>query len=177
MYVAAQLKGGQRNMAIENRNLPVGTRLAANYKKQAYVCTVEAGEEDGTVVFVLEDGSKHKSPSAAGSKVMGGKAVNGWRFWSLEGDAPAESAEAEKPAKTRSRSKGKKQHAKTIFKTPQTGARPGKTHYFCSACMKGFDIDEGEPEPEACPEGHRNDDAELNAASGITAEQEAEALA
>ena len=64
-------------MAIENRNLPVGTRLWAAYKKTRYVCTVEAGEEDGTLAFVLEDGSRHKSPSAAGSKVMGGKAVNG----------------------------------------------------------------------------------------------------
>jgi hypothetical protein len=64
-------------MAIENRDLPVGTKLHANYKKTRYVCTVEAGEEDGSLLFVLEDGSKHKSPSAAGSKVMGGKAVNG----------------------------------------------------------------------------------------------------
>jgi hypothetical protein len=31
-------------MAIENRDLAVGTRLTATYKKQNYVCTVEAGE-------------------------------------------------------------------------------------------------------------------------------------
>ena len=43
-------------MAIENRNLPVGTRIWANYKKTRYVCTVEAGEEEGSVVYVLEDG-------------------------------------------------------------------------------------------------------------------------
>ena len=71
-------------MAIENRNLEAGTRLVANYKKQRYVCTVEA-EGEG-VAYVLEDGTRHKSPSAAGMKVMGGKAVNGWRFWSLEGE-------------------------------------------------------------------------------------------
>ena len=165
-------------MAIENRNLPVGTRLVAKYKKQAYVCTLEAGEEDGAVVFVLEDGSKHKSPSAAGSKVMGGKAVNGWRFWSVEGEAPEAPADAgaEKPAKTRSRSKSKAKQ-KIVFKTPQTGAHPGKVHYFCSACMKGFDIAEGEAEPEACPQGHRNDDPELNAPSGVTAAEEAEVSA
>ena len=60
---------------------------------------MEAGEEDGAVVFVLEDGSRHKSPSAAGSKVMGGKAVNGWRFWSTRGPSArdARRAEAEKP--------------------------------------------------------------------------------
>jgi hypothetical protein len=42
--------------------------------------------------------------------------------------------------------------------------------------MKAFYI-EGTEEPEACPEGHRNDDPELNARSGITAAQEAEVTA
>lgn len=41
------------------------------------MCAVEAAEEEGNVVFVLEDGTKHRSPSAAASRVMGGKAVNG----------------------------------------------------------------------------------------------------
>ena len=166
-------------MAIENRNLPVGTRLWANYKKQRYVCTVEAGDEDGAVAFVLEDGSRYKSPSAAGMKVMGGKAVNGWRFWSVEGEEPEATSEpkaqAEKPkSKSRGRSKGKK--TKTIFKTPQVNMPAGRVHYFCSACMKGFDVD-GDETPEQCPEGHRNDDPELNAPSGITAAEEAEVTA
>ncbi len=115
---------------IENRNLAVGTRLVASYKKQLYVCTVEAAEEDGAVVYVLEDGSRHKSPSAAGSKVMGGKAVNGWRFWTVEGEAPAASADAgtEKPAKTKSRSKSKKAKEKVVFKTPQVNMPAGKVH-------------------------------------------------
>ncbi len=38
-------------MAIEDRNLGAGTRLVATYKKQAFVCTVEAGE-DGKPVYV-----------------------------------------------------------------------------------------------------------------------------
>src|SRR5687767_11568723 len=87
-------------MTIENRNLAIGTRLVATYKKQTYVCTVEAAGEG--LAFVLEDGSRHKSPSAAGSKVMGGGAVNGWRFWSVDGAAPAKPekpAKAEKPEK------------------------------------------------------------------------------
>ena len=161
---------------IENRNLAVGTRLVASYKKQKYICTVEAGEEDGAVVFVLEDGSRHKSPSAAGSKVMGNKAVNGWRFWSIEGETPTAPAEdqAEKP-KTKSRSKGKKKE-KVVFKTPQVNMPEGRVHWFCSACMKGFDV-EGEAEPEACPQGHRNDDPELNSPSGVTAAEEAEVTA
>jgi hypothetical protein len=117
--------------------------------------------EEGEVAFVLEDGSRHKSPSAAGSKVMGGKAVNGWRFWTVEGDEPPPSNE--KPAK-----KSRKQKAaKTLYKTPnQQGMAEGKTRYFCSACMDGF-VHDGTDEPEACPRGHHNDDPELNAPSGV----------
>ena len=160
-------------MAIENRNLPVGTRIWANYKKTRYVCTVEAGEEEGSLLFVLEDGSKHKSPSAAGSKVMGGKAVNGWRFWTVEGEEPPAT---EKP-KAEKKARGKKKASKTIFKTPsQLGVAEGKSRWFCSACMDGFTID-GTDEPEACPKGHRNDDPELNAPSGVTSAEEAEVTA
>ena len=64
-------------MAIQDRKLKVGTRLVAKYRKQTYVCTVEAGEGDEGVAYVVEDGKRFKSPSAAGSHIMGGKAVNG----------------------------------------------------------------------------------------------------
>jgi hypothetical protein len=162
-------------MAIENRNLSIGTRIWANYKKTRYIATVEAGEEEGSVLFVLEDGSKHKSASAAGSKVMGGKAVNGWRFWTVEGDEPETGPETPK-AERKGRS-GKKKATKTFFRAPSQATAPeGTTGYFCSACMKAFYV-EGAEEPEACPEGHRNDDPELNAPSGITAAQEAEVTA
>src|SRR6187402_518979 len=97
MYTRAFAKGGHERMAIEDRNVPIGTRLVASYKKQTFVCTVEA-EGEG-LAFVLEDGTRHRSPSAAGSKVMGGKAVNGWRFWSVEGAAPAKPEKAPKPEK------------------------------------------------------------------------------
>jgi hypothetical protein len=79
-------------MAIENRNLLAGTRLVANYKKQTYVCSIEAAEEGEGIVFVY-DGKSYKSPSAAGSAVMGGTACNGWRFWSVEGEEPKPAAE------------------------------------------------------------------------------------
>ena len=137
-------------MPIENRNLAAGTRLVANYKKQAYVCTVEAAEDGDGVAFVLEDGTRHKSPSAAGSKVMGGKAVNGWRFWSVEGESAAPTTQAvpvEKPAKA-SRTR------KLIYRVPnQQGTPEGKAKFFCSACMKGFLVEAGEA-PQVCPEGH-----------------------
>jgi hypothetical protein len=134
-------------MAIENRNLEVGTRLVANYKKQAYVCTVEPAEEGEGVVFVLEDGTKHRSPSAAGSKVMGGKAVNGWRFWSLDGEEKPAKEPSEKPARA-------KKARKAIYKTPnQQGVAEGKTKWFCTTCMKSF-VKDGHDEPQTCPEGH-----------------------
>jgi len=151
-------------MAIENRNLEVGTRLVANYKKQTYVCTVEAGEGDEGVAFVLENGSRHKSPSAAGSKVMGGKAVNGWRFWSLEGQEPK--AQATEPAAAKPARTATKKAKKLIFKSPsQAGVAEGKTKWFCSACMKGFLVDTGGT-PQVCPQGHRIDDPELTGTVG-----------
>lgn len=160
---------------IEDRNLPVGARLVATYKKQAYVCTVEAAEEGGGVVFVLEDGKRFKSPSAAGSYVMGGKAVNGWRFWSLEGGGPRPEAEAARKgrkasggegAKPKAKAKGKKAK-KLIYRIPsQPLTADGKSRWFCVACMDGFDL-EGEEEPQACPKGHRQDDPELTGAVGL----------
>ena len=141
-------------MAIENRDLPAGTRLVANYKKQRYVCVVEAGEED-KLVFALEDGRRYKSPSSAASAVMGGSAANGWKFWSLEGDAPKTEA-TEKPTKET------KAKAFELFKrVPGTGLEEGQYRIWCQACQKSFVTTEAEP--EACPEGHRADDPELTA--------------
>ena len=42
--------------------------------------------------------------------------------------------------------------------------------------LDGF-VAEGTEEPEACPKGHRNDDAELNAPAGVTSAEEAEVTA
>ena len=135
-------------MAIENRNLLVGTRLVANYKKQRYVCTVEANPEGEGVVFVLEDGKRFRSPSAAAAAVMGGSAANGWRFWSVEGEVPKaqEGCELapEKPANGKAaRGKGGRQR-KLIYRVPnQQGVPASKVKFFCTACMKGFLADEG----------------------------------
>jgi hypothetical protein len=128
----------------------------ANYKKQRYVCSVEA-ESEG-VAYVLEDGTRHKSPSAAAMKVMGGKAVNGWRFWSLEGDEKA--VTTHKPERAAKEPKAKKAW-KLIYRSPnQQRVAEGKTRWFCCACMKSFVVD-GDDEPQVCPEGHRIDDPEL----------------
>ena len=82
---------------------------------------------------------------------MGGSAANGWRFWSFEGEEPAT---AEKPTKE------KKAKAFKLFrKLPANGLAEGQHRIWCQACQKSFVT--GEPEPEACPEGHRADDPEL----------------
>jgi hypothetical protein len=69
-------------MVITNRELPVGTRLVGKYKKQTFVCE-GAKDTEGALTFAVGD-KTFKSPSSAASAVMGGGAVNGWRFWSLE---------------------------------------------------------------------------------------------
>ena len=157
-------------MVITNRDLPEGTRLVANYKKQAYVCTVEKGE-DGKLAYVLEDGRRFKSPSSAASAVMGGSAANGWRFWSLEGEAPAAKPAAEKPKVKKANGNGTK--SKLISRTPnQKGVPEGQVRWFCNGCMASFVV-EGPDEPEACPQGHRADDPELPAPAPAAAAAQA----
>ncbi len=73
-------------MPIENRNLEVGTRLAARYKGKTHTCEVVQTEEG--IRYRLADGREFKSPSSAGSAVMDGMACNGWRFFSREGEEP-----------------------------------------------------------------------------------------
>ncbi len=138
-------------MPIEDRNLTVGTRLVANYRKQAHVCTVERVEEGGKLAFVLEDGKRYKSPSSAASAVMGGKAVNGWRFWSVEGAEPKARQGGEKPKTQAATAK------RLVYRVPnQKGIAEGQSRWFCRACMKGF-VAEGDQQPEVCPEGHRGE--------------------
>jgi hypothetical protein len=129
-------------MPIENRDLPVGTRLVANYKKTHYVCTVEADEE-GKKAFVLEDGKRFKSPSSAASAVMGGSAANGWRFWSVEGETSATTAA--QPGNTpppRRNAGGRRSRANQ----PEAAApRPEEGDYFIDG--DGRPIPEGETSP------------------------------
>ncbi len=58
-------------MAIEDRNLTVGTRLVANYRKQAHACMVEKADEGGKLAFVLEDGKKLQE------RIGGGECAHG----------------------------------------------------------------------------------------------------
>jgi len=84
----------------------------------------------GFPAFVLEDGRRFKSPSSAASAVMGGKVANGWRFWALEGEAPAAEPAAEKPKAKQANGK----NGKLISRTPnQKGLAEGQTRWFCNA--------------------------------------------
>lgn len=129
-------------MPIENRDLPVGTRLVARYKNQEHSATVVEGEKGG-LRYRLEDGREFKSLSAAGSAVMGGVACNGWRFWSVAGSEEA------KP-KQRGRS-GKKANPGANL-TPLEDGR-----WFCSTCQEAFPVQAGF-EPEECPKGHKQEE-------------------
>lgn len=74
-------------MPIANRSLPSGTKLVASYKKQSYSCTVGQDEDDRRY-YLLADGRRFTSPSAAANTITG-TSVNGWRFWS-DADSNAE---------------------------------------------------------------------------------------
>jgi hypothetical protein len=144
---------------LENRNLEAGTRLVARYKGQTH--TAEVVQTEDGLRYRLEDGREFKSPSAAGSAVMGGIACNGWRFWSLEGQLPERKERKAKEPKAKG--EGKRSKFRTIKKMPnQKGLEEGQVRYWCSACQKSFVVDDGQ-EPEACPEGHRNDEPEESA--------------
>jgi hypothetical protein len=130
-------------MPIENRNLPVGTRLVARYKKQEYRATVVEGE-DGGLRYRLEDGREFKSLSSAGSAVMGDVACNGWRFWSVANGGKT-------PAPKAARKAAKGANKKGLFERlpDQEGQPEGMARYFCSACMDGF-LAPADEEPSEC---------------------------
>ena len=136
-------------MAIEDRNLKAGTKLVARYKGQEHTAEVVKTEEG--LRYRLEDGREFKSPSSAGSTIMGGSACNGWRFWSVSG------AEAAKPeAARRAPKKAAKKNG-----NPGNGliTRLEDGRWFCSACQEPFEAPEG-VEPLGCPQGHSPEDVQ-----------------
>ena len=146
-------------MPITNRTLPAGTVLVGRYKGQTYRCTVL--ENEGKLAFSLEDNSIHNSPSAAASKVMGGGSVNGWRFWTPEGEQPEpepQTAKNKRPAQSQATPAPKV--VRVIKKLPnQANVPEGSGKFWCSACMKSF-VASTTLVPEQCPEGHAREVAE-----------------
>jgi hypothetical protein len=129
-------------MPLENRDLAVGTILAARYKKQERTC--EVVQTDDGVRYRLDDGTEHRSPSSAAKAVMGGIAANGWRFWSLQGDLkPAREAKApepakEKPATKKAPAKKKPGGKKAAKKKAQRMRATDVASYGCGACGATF---------------------------------------
>jgi Restriction Enzyme Adenine Methylase Associated len=141
-------------MPIDNRELSPGTRLVASYKGKTHICQVVSTPE-GVTRFQLEDGRMFNSPSSAGKAVMNGISCNGWRFWSLAGEAGAAIVSPARPsnAKATPKPKGVKRVQQIKRLRIQKEAPEGQTHWFCSACQKGFFRPTGE-EPATCNEGH-----------------------
>jgi hypothetical protein len=129
-------------MAIENRNLEAGTRLVVRHKKQEHTCEV-VKTKDG-LRYRLADGKEFNSPSSAGREITGGVAVNGWRFWSIEGTLPERKAKAEPkaksakkaPAKKAAKAKGKKTAKKGKGKSARAATKGDA--YGCGACGETF---------------------------------------
>ena len=147
-------------MAIENRDLPAGTKLVARYKGQTHEALVLI-DDAGKPGYELDGKTIFRSLSAAGSAVMGGTACNGWRFWSVEGTAPGkpetQTADA-KPAGPRL--------VRQLKRVPnQKGVPEGEVKWFCSACQASFLATAG-TEPDACPQGHSREAEDEFAAVG-----------
>src|SRR5947208_15621469 len=82
------LQKGRWQMAIQDRNLSVGTKLYARYKGQTYTCELVETEQGPR--YRLAEGREFKSPAAAGAAVMGeGRTCNGWAFWTVGDGATA----------------------------------------------------------------------------------------
>jgi hypothetical protein len=114
----ASERSGQ--VPIENRELAVGARLVARYRKQDRTC--EVVETSDGQCYRLDDGTEHKSPSSAGKAVTGG-ACNGWVFWSVEG---TEKPKREPKAKA-SKPKKAKQESTKPPKTKSAAKKSAKT--------------------------------------------------
>src|SRR2546427_11912661 len=94
-------------MAIQDRNLSVGTKLYARYKGQTFTAEVVLNPEatgDRPVGYKVEGKDDlFKSPSAAGTAITE-KACNGWAFWSVgdgaENTGPVTSTSTRPPAQS-----------------------------------------------------------------------------
>ena len=137
-------------MALENRDLKAGQKLVARYKGQEHTVLVLGDDKTG-LGFELDGETTFKSLSTAGNAVTGGS-VNGWRFWSLEGELKEKRETDAKPAGRRSVKP--EARVKQIRRVPnQKGVADGQIKWHCSACMASF-VHDGTADPDACPQGH-----------------------
>src|SRR6266540_7527461 len=146
-------------MAIQDRNLSVGTKLYARYKGQTYTAEVVARDPDNalghpTALRYRVDGKEgtFNSPSAAGTAITE-KACNGWAFWSV-GDG-SESAGPVTSTKTRPAAKitpapkpqGKGRGRKAETAEPPPAAEPEASNEARDDAPTGAETDD---QPVAC---------------------------
>ena len=168
-------------MPITNRELPAGTILTGTLKKTVFQAEVVETPEG---IRYRVNGKEYKSPSAAGSAIMGGISCNGWRFWSVQGgEAPQTDAErlaglapyhalVAKAKRSKSdaaaevlveapkmRKAAPPKRIKLIKSMPNAKAPEGMARWWCSSCMESFNHAGGET-PEACQHGHPRYDFE-----------------
>lgn len=156
-------------MPLDKQELAVGTRLVGRYKKEDYSCEVVETPEGKR--FSLQDGREYKSLSAAGMAITGG-AINGWRFWSLEGEAPVQPTGA--PAEPEGRANGKeRKHPVIHVMDNQEGVPAGQRRWWCDACCEGF-LAPASIQPMGCPQGHPADSEALVAGETVEAAPEAQ---
>jgi hypothetical protein len=106
-------------MAIQDRNLVVGSQLWTRYKGEVHTAEVvlnpKANDESGRpIAYRLSDGREFKSPSAAGTAITG-KACNGWAFWSV--------GEPTEPAPKPERTTGSRRAVNAVPKPERTTTR------------------------------------------------------
>src|SRR6266542_2542294 len=126
------LKEVPSTMAIQDRNLSVGTKLYARYKGQTYTAEVVARDSDNatghpTAIGYRVEGKEgiFNSPSAAGTAITE-KACNGWAFWSVgdgaENTGPVTSTKTRPAAKLtpapKPQTKGRGRKAQTAEPPP-----------------------------------------------------------
>ena len=168
-------------MAIENRNLPVGTRLVADYKKTRL--RLHGRSRRGGEDRRLRPGGRQALQEPERGRLRGHGRHGLQRLALLERRGRGDEARGAAPSRDGEEGSGKKASApkarkpkatKLIYRMDdQTGATEGMTRWWCSACMDAFEVYGGE-KPTQCPEGHRIDDAELTAPAGVTAEENQE---
>src|SRR6266545_5052366 len=120
-------------MAIQDRNLNVGTKLYARYKGQTYRAEVVLNPNaagDRPIAYKVEGKDElFKSPSAAGTAITD-KACNGWAFWSVgdgsENTGPVTSTKTRPASKVtpapKPQTKGRGRKAETA--EPPSAAEP-----------------------------------------------------
>lgn len=171
---------------IPSTKLDIGTRVVARYKGERYTVEAIPAEEGSTdaAYRVENDGTVHKSLSAASKHVCEGKTPAVLRFWNLEGSEGANKeprqarAAGDKATKTGEKkarvSKPRSARATKNIKKMRKQAKTeeGLVGYFCSACQDGFYLSVEEGEPTTCPQGHPANMADELAPEGEIAETE-----